>query len=462
MRIYLVFLNGWQKYNILIFFANEIARNYIFIFEALFLSLDLLIINLFVMKRIYLFSLVLWMFCITDTYAQECDGQRYVEPIFTNVDAEYGISFGEAPQATLFNPNAMQELTLDFYQPEGDDLEARPLIIWAFGGSFVFGSSISPDLVTLSTRFSELGYVNASINYRLSTDLIWDNEESNAYRAVKKSMQDMKAAVRFFYKDAQTDNLYKVDTTRIYVGGVSAGAIAAVHLAYLDDLNEVPDLIFDEIVTEGGLEGLSGNQGYSSDVKAVINLSGGILDTAWIDAGDLPIVSLHGNEDGIVPYGDETITTLGVNLPFNGSRTVYQRMEELNIDNSFYTFYGAGHTPFVSDSDYMDTTFWLVRDFLYEQTCDVATSTINTENKIAAKLFPNPSLGLSYIEFGESLPLNITLLATDVNGRKVSLSYWNNDNSIEIDGSNLAKGVYFLQLVKDGQRLWRGKWLIGY
>jgi para-nitrobenzyl esterase len=272
----------------------------------------------------------------------------------------------------------------------------------------------------------------------------------------------MKAAVRFFYKDAQTDNLYKVDTTRIYVGGVSAGAIAAVHLAYLDNLDEVPDLIFDEIVAEGGLEGMSGNQGYSSDVKAVINLSGGILDTAWIDAGDLPIVSLHGDEDGVVPYGDETITTLGVNLPFNGSRTVYQRMEELNIDNSFYTFYGAGHTPFVSDSDYMDTTFWLVRDFLYEQTCDVATSTINTENKIAAKLFPNPSLGLSYIEFGESLPLNITLLATDVNGRKVPLSYWNNDNSIEIDGSNLAKGVYFLQLVKDGQRLWRGKWLIGY
>lgn len=413
------------------------------------------------MKNIYLFSFVLWMFSLPDAYSQECDGQRYAELIFTEVNADYGIPFGEAPQPTLFNPNAMQELTLDFYQPEGDDLEARPLIIWAFGGSFVIGSSLSPDLVTLSTRFSELGYVNASINYRLSTDLLWDNDVSNAYQAVKKSMQDMKAAVRFFYKDAQTDNLYRVDTTRIYVGGVSAGAIAAVHLAYLDNLDEVPDLILDEVLAEGGLEGMSGNEGYSSDVKAVINLSGGILDTAWIHTGDLPIVSLHGDEDGVVPYGDDTITTLGVNLPFNGSETIRQRMDEIGVEHSFYNFSGAGHTPFVSDDNYMDTTFWLVRDFLYNQTCEAATSIIETENQIDAKLFPNPSLGLSYIELAEHLSSDTQLLATDVSGRKVQVSYENNGSLIEIDGSNLDNGIYFLQLVENGQRLWRGKWLIG-
>ncbi len=413
------------------------------------------------MKKALIISMISLVLILPTLHAQDCDGQRYLEPIFGDVEVEYGISYGEAPQPNFLNPNATQELTLDFYEPEGDTLSARPLIIWAFGGSFVFGSSLSPDLVDLSTRFSELGYVNASINYRLSTDLIWDNETLNAYSAVKKAMQDMKASVRFFYKDAQGDNEFRVDTTRIYVGGVSAGAIAAVHLAYLDDLSEVPDIILDDILNEGGLEGQSGNPGYSSDVQAVINLSGGILDTAWIQPFDEPIVSLHGNEDGTVPYGDEMITTLGVNLPFNGSATIAERMDELQINHSFYTFWGEGHTPFVFDGDYMDTTFWQVRDFLYDVNCTASSYAGTLENGLSGKLFPNPSLGLSEIQYPITLPNDVLLLGYDISGREVSIDYEIMGSSIILDGNGLAQGVYFLELRNEqGIRYWQGKWML--
>ncbi len=300
-----------------------------------------------------------------------CDGMRYKTQVFNNVDVDLEVQYGNALQPTIFNPNATTDLGVDIYQPVGDTLCARPLIIWAFGGAFVVGTSLSPDIVTLCNRFTEMGYVNASIDYRLSPDLLFDNSNQNAYEAVMLASHDLKAAVRFFYKDAATTNTYKIDTNRIYVGGVSAGGIAAVHVAYLDDLNEVPGPIYNDFVNNGGIEGNSGNPGYSSKVAGVINLCGAILDTTWMVAGDAPIVSLHGTNDGTVPYDNSPITLLGVNLLVAGSEPIHQRADNLGIDNDLYLWQGAGHTPFVSDGAYMDTTVWVVRDFLAEQVCKV-------------------------------------------------------------------------------------------
>lgn len=411
------------------------------------------------MNKKYLFTSFFLAFYTFLSFSQDCDGERYKEQVFWGVDAEYGIPYGEASQPTLLNPNATQELTLDFYEPENDDLEARPLIIWAFGGAFVAGTSLSPDLIELCTEFSELGYVNASINYRLSTDLIWDNETDNAYEAVKKAMQDMKAAVRFFYKDAETENRFRIDTNRIYVGGVSAGAIAAVHLAYLDEVDEIPLSILDEVLAEGGLEGQSGNAGYSSKVKGVINLCGGVLDTAWINNNDLPIVSLHGDADGVVPYGNETITLLGLDLPFNGSHIVHQRMEDLGIQNAFYTFHGAGHTPFVLNDPYMDTTVNVVREFLYDLNCELSFSDGET---LAGNIYPNPTGGMSQIKFEGTIPSDVFLNVYDVSGKRIPISSNKTGASITMDGTYLPKGVYFLHLLREGskKRVWSGKWVV--
>ncbi len=393
--------------------------------------------------------------------AQDCDEQRFYEPVFNGVDVDFGIKYGEAPQPNILNPNASQELNLNFYEPEGDTMEERPLIIWAFGGSFVAGSNLSPDIVQLCNYFSRLGYVNASIEYRLTTDLIWDNSTENAYTAVMKGMSDMKAAVRFFYKDALTDNEFRVDTSRIYVGGVSAGAIAAVHLAYLDEIDEVPAEIYQDFIDNGGFEGNSGNLAYGSDIAGVINLSGGLKDTEWMKPGDEPIVSMHGTEDGTVPYGTEILTTLGVNLLFSGSASVHERADEVGIENAFYTWHGAGHTPFVLNNEYMDTTQRFVRDFLYDQMCNSSTPIFELSgNEMNAVLSPNPSSGLASIDYESEMIKPSRLEIIDINGRRMDLKYELLDKKININGSDFPSGIYFLKIFdNDHNLLWTASWI---
>ena len=332
------------------------------------------------MKNIIrIFGVALLLFSCTSDYEQEIktesnveevqqlsNQERYLDEIF-EVKISENIKFGEAAKPKPLRPNNTQELFMDIYEPAGDDLEARPLIIWAFGGAFVFGNKQSSDIVTLSNSFAKRGYVNASIDYRLSRDLAVNYEDVNAYEAVLRATHDMRAAIRYFYKDAETINKYKIDTTRIYIAGVSAGALAALNLVHFDELNEVPEefeTIFNEM---GGFAGNSGNAGYSDNVAGVISLCGALLDADWINpAVTTPIVSMHGTEDNVVPYGTDTITLLDINLEVDGSATIHQKLDEFNIVNEFYTFEGAGHTPFVRDEAYMDTTIVFVQDFLYD------------------------------------------------------------------------------------------------
>ena len=52
---------------------------------------------------------------------------------------------------------------------------------------------------------------------------------------VLKAMHDVKAAIRYFrMMDETSPEVYKIDSERIFAGGVSAGAIAAVNAGYLD------------------------------------------------------------------------------------------------------------------------------------------------------------------------------------------------------------------------------------
>ena len=351
------------------------------------------------MKNLILFFL-LFISC-GYLYAQECDNQRYYDEIFS-VNVDTAIKFGENAQPTILNPNNIQELFLDVYQPDGDTLSARPLIIWAFGGAFLAGSKESPDIVTLSSSFAKRGYVCAAIDYRLSNNIIAMGgvNLSSPYEAVLKAIHDMRASIRFFYKDAATTNDYRIDTSRIYLGGVSAGAITALQIAHFDELNEVPAEMDSVFNATGGFEGTSGNPGYSEDIAGVVSLCGALLDTAFINpAITTPIVSMHGTADNVVPYGSDTIDILNVNLPVDGSSSIHHKLDQYGIENDFYTWPGAGHTPFVLNPPaeaelYMDTTIWFVRDFLYDLVCDGVTSSANENidsNPSAFTVFPNPN-----------------------------------------------------------------------
>lgn len=292
-------------------------------------------------------------------------GERYFDEIF-EIEVISNIKFGEAPQPTLMDPNNIQELYMDVYQPKEDAFSERPLIILAFGGAFVFGEKESSDIVTLCNEFAKRGYVCASIDYRLSTDLVVNSDLENAYEAVGKAMHDMRASIRYFHKDVATANTYKIDPNQIYIGGVSAGALTALHIAHLDE-SEVPSELQNYFNENGGLSGNSGNAGYPENIAGVISLCGALLDVNYIDPEvTTPIVSMHGTEDNVVPYGTDEVDLLGISLEIDGSSVIHPKLDEYGIVNDFYTYEGAGHTPFVMNEAYMDVTINFVRDFLYE------------------------------------------------------------------------------------------------
>lgn len=210
-----------------------------------------------------------------------------------------------------------------------------------------------------------MGYVCASIDYRLSSDLAVNNSLENSYEAVGKAVHDMRAAVRFFHKDAATANAYAIDPDKIFIGGVSAGAVTALHLVHMD-ASEVPAEMQSFLDENGGLSGNSGNPGYPETVAGIISLCGMLLDDDLINAEDnIPVVSMHGNNDDIVPYGSGTITILNIGIEVDGSAVLHPKLDELGIANDFYTYQGAGHTPFVSNEAQMEVTVNFIRDFLF-------------------------------------------------------------------------------------------------
>lgn len=411
--------------------------------------------------------------------AQEpCATGRYATDVFADVTLTSNIVYG-------FNytfSNQPKTLKLDLYEPTGDSETARPLIFWVHGGSFLGGTKTDADMVTLSNDFAKKGFVCASIDYRTG---FFPVDSANSIKAVLRAVHDLRAAVRFFYKDAQESNLYKIDTTNIFIGGYSAGAITALHYAYLNKTCEVSESGYINQATldqVGGMEGLSGNPCYSDDIKGVINIAGALARYNWLEAGDVPFVSVHGTADGTVGYNRQIVNP-GVALMYlDGSRMLHEQAQAVGVDNPFYTFYGEGHGFYVgtgaSALAHMDTTQWVIRDFLIDQLgctntplqvlnapvetatlyavvdcsthipfTDCTSAGIAEEEMNGFGIAPNPASTLFTIHAENK---GFTWKLSDLNGRVLSSG---NTNGFEatVDVTGVSKGIYLITLERNGQ-----------
>lgn len=297
---------------------------------------------------------------------EECTDNRYLDEIF-DIDIEYEIEYGENINENILGSEFTQTLYMDVYSPSNDTFENRPLIFFMFGGSFISGSKSSGDIVALCTQYAQRGYVAVAIDYRLSPALIFSANEETAYKAVLKAMHDVKSAIRYFrMMDYTSPDTYRIDSDRIFVGGVSAGAIAAVNAGYLDQYEEIPNFLLDDYDQLGGIEGLSGNSGYDSSFHGIVNLCGAVGDQYWIEEGDIPIVSMHGDQDQTVPYDDNLVTLFGLNIQIDGSLIIHERMQDLGNYSDLYTYVGQGHVPFSAGLN-LESEF--TSSFLYEVVC---------------------------------------------------------------------------------------------
>ena len=288
-----------------------------------------------------------------------CGSGRYTNDVFTNVNTITGVRYGANTSLNyVTNTVYANDLKFDFYEPANDVAVKRPLVILMFGGAFITGQR--SDLAAAGIALAKKGYAVATIDYRLvfsdiSNQFAVFNSPLYLTDVVIKATNDLRAAIRFFKYDAATANTYKIDPTKIIIGGASAGAIAALHTAYIDQAELDPvkyPILSAAIQNNGGLEGntdLPGNSllpSYnSSGVIGVINIAGGIVDTSFIDANDPPIYSAQGTADEVVPYNFYNIRYGFFTSPTTlyGSNLITTRANNIGLPNVLLPIPGGNH-----------------------------------------------------------------------------------------------------------------------
>jgi acetyl esterase/lipase len=261
-------------------------------------------------------------------------GTALAQPVFPATDVSERASIRRVDAITYASVGD-QELMLDLYLPAA--VETPPLIVYIHGGAWRFGSrdSVSPiDLV-------EQGFAIASVSFRQSP-----------VAPLPAQVHDIKGAIRFLRAHAAD---YGYDTNRIGITGVSSGG----HLAALVGLTN------GSAAHEGDV---GGNLGSSSDIQAVVSyfgasnltsilaqstprgievrepalelLLGGTVEEKMdlarfgspvfqVDAGDPPLLLLHGDQDP--------------QMPINQAHELDGVAESFGLTVAFEVVHGAGH-----------------------------------------------------------------------------------------------------------------------
>jgi hypothetical protein len=360
-------------------------------------------------------------------------GKRYLNEVFASYQLQSNIQFGQVSSKTLY---------FDLYTGTGDTVTSRPLVIFIHGGGFKGGDKVSNFGTLVCGGLAKRGYVVASIDYRVASTIPSDTAH---FEAMLKALQDTKAAVRFFKKNAST---YGVDPSQVFATGSSAGSITALHLAYLDS-TEVPKYVSWANVG-GSFEGTSGTPGFSSRIQGVISNWGAIGDTAWMKRGDVPVYCVHGTSDSTVYYDQ-----IPADGPFlYGSKFIYAAAQRVGIPSGVRLFSNTGHTlddnATKQDSAYKDFSAWLYT-ILKPTTTAVQKEVASIPTTIALlQNYPNPFNPTTNIEYRISSFGFVSLKVFDVLGREVALLV--NEMrpagvyTVRWDASSLSSGVYFYRL----------------
>ncbi|HYD10102.1 MAG TPA: cell wall-binding repeat-containing protein [Acidimicrobiales bacterium] len=191
---------------------------------------------------------------------------RYRDEVFDDVEEHLGVVYGSAVNVA----NTNEQLLMDVFEPAGDDVAARPTIVFVHGGGFYLGGTgeFERDVYLPLVR---RGYVVASISYRLIPSPGCSGGPIDVcVTGMHHAREDAQTAVRFLRANAAT---YGIDTSRIAMMGTSAGAITSLHVGYLSE--ETP----------------------ASAVRAVVAVAGANF-LAPVTAGDAPALLMWGTADG--------------------------------------------------------------------------------------------------------------------------------------------------------------------
>ena len=318
-------------------------------------------------KKLQLVASLGLLACSAMGFAQSA---RYLDEVFTNVTVTSNVIYGNNISVLTGTPTAA-DITMDVYQPTGDTETARPLVIVLHTGSFLpavmngqpTGKKTDSAVVEMCMRFAKKGYVAVAADYRLGWNPISGDQDvrtSTLLQAVYRAIQDAKNCVRYFKNDKATVNTYKIDTAKIAVGGLGSGGYIALAYASLNQASELtlgkflnnsttPPTPYVVPSVYGNFDGTDSTAymgvtmnkpnyaSYSSEIQMVFNIGGAIGDTTWINAGEVPVVSLQCVNDPNAPYTTGAVivpSTMEFVVEASGSYDVIRVVNKTAINNN--------------------------------------------------------------------------------------------------------------------------------
>ena len=312
--------------------------------------------------------------CLTDRYAHNATFDE------ADIIHHENVVYGNATQ--LFS-GVDQDLIMDVFEPDPaiDPLSARPLIVMIHGGAFYAGQR--SDMNYMCMEFAKRGFVAATVSYRLGwncdpnagifTCAVCGGESASLLTAAYCAAQDGKAGIRFLLDDP---SVYGVDPDWVFTGGLSAGAITALAIAFMDQAEA--DVLLPGAVAAAGPLDTSGNELTTPfSIKGVVNDCGAVFNASVIDADEqIGVISFHDEFDCVVPYGNgNVLSCLGCTAfpAASGSSIIHNQLTNLEICSELNTLQlSLGHCSWPQLNIVRRSSCFLKR-----QMCGVCTSSAN-------------------------------------------------------------------------------------
>ncbi|WP_126246881.1 alpha/beta hydrolase family protein [Chitinophaga rhizosphaerae] len=267
----------------------------------------------------------------------------------TAVSAQDRIDYAVKDQDTLF---------MLHYEPQGTPNGMT--IMHVHGGGFSGGSPGGDK--AFATSMQERGYNVFSISYRLflkGSDFGCGTTTPVKLKAISTAVEDVADAAKFLLDKGPA---LKVDTSKLYLSGSSAGAEAILHLLYNPFAASDP----------ARYDYFTKRQRF----KGALVFAGGLVDINPVQASNwVPTLFMHGTADELVPFGTAAHRFCRADQPgwmiMFGDKTIYDTGRKMQKDAILYTYVGRGHEV----SNYMNREAGKINDFLQK---------INAGKKIGA------------------------------------------------------------------------------
>jgi acetyl esterase/lipase len=284
-------------------------------------------------------------------------------------------------------------LNMDIYRPgsQGDNTlnGKKPAMIILYGGGFKQrGSTRSPFIVDLAQYLARKGFVVSAANYRVG----WENGNRpfctgttlNQFEdAMYRAQQDVRAAVRHLKANAES---LRIDTSRIFVFGLSAGAIAALGTLYEDADWMTPE----RAARLGDIDRTGNDHPVSSRVAGAISLAGAFTGRDVNFYGPSPVMFLHGTCDNAVLFNEGKLVSCSQTTWLYGPAPGATMLDDAGICYESHIFCGFDHNLSTKGvlpgnlpltMDYIKTA---ISEFTYKAMCQQCFSREIIVNEVIA------------------------------------------------------------------------------